>query len=208
MIEWKRSNPADDLLTGLIRAEEDGDVLSDVELLDQVTLLFIAGHETTMNLIGNGTWALLRHPDQLAQLQRDPSLAPSAVEELLRWDGPVHVTGRIPTEDVELPDPAGGEPLRFAAGEQLIVLLAAANRDPRRFDDPDRLDLTRPDNHHLTFSQGMHYCLGAALARLEGAITLGRLAERFGDRMSVETEPVTYRDHFVLRGLDELRVSL
>jgi cytochrome P450 len=201
LFEERRRQPADDLVSALLAAEEAGDRLSEAELRSIAVLLFIAGHETTMNLIGNGTWALLRHPEQLARLHEDPSRAASAVEELLRFDGPVHVTGRIPTEDVEV----GGH--QFSAGDQVVVLLAAANRDPRRFESPDQLDLGRPDNHHLTFSQGMHYCLGAALARLEGAVTFGRLAERFGDRMTVETEPVTYRDHFVLRGLQELRVS-
>ncbi len=198
----RRANPGDDLISALLEAEADGDRLSEVELFSTTLLLFIAGHETTQNLIGNGTWDLLCHPDQLQLLHDDPSLAPSAVEELLRHDGPVHVTARIPTEDVEI---AGHS---YGAGEQLVVLLAAANRDPRRFEDPDRLDIRRPDNQHLTFSQGMHFCLGASLARLEGAVAIARLAERFGDRMTVETDPVVRRGHFVLRGLEELRVSV
>jgi cytochrome P450 len=202
LFEQRRRQPADDLVSALLAAEEQGDRLSEAELRSITVLLFIAGHETTMNLIGNGTWALLRHPDQFARLQADPSLAPAAVEELLRFDGPVHVTGRIPTEDVAVGDH------KFPAGDQLTVLLAAANRDPRRFERPDELDITRADNHHLTFSQGMHYCLGAALARLEGSVTLERLVARFGGRLEVATDPVRYRDHFVLRGLQELRVTI
>jgi cytochrome P450 len=198
----RRAEPADDLVSALLAVESEGERLSEVELFSTTLLLFIAGHETTTNLIGNGVWALLRNRDQLVALHRDPGLAPSAVEELLRFDSPVHVTARIPTVDVEV---AGHQ---FAAGEQLIVLLSAANRDPRRFADPDRLDVTRADNHHLAFSQGMHFCLGAALARLEGAEAIGGLVARFGDSIEVVSDPVTYRDHFVLRGLQELRVSV
>lgn len=198
----RRANPADDLVSALLAVESEGERLSEYELYSTTLLLFIAGHETTTNLIGNGMWALLRNRDQLTALHADPGLAPSAVEELLRYDSPVHVTARIPTTDVEL----GGR--QFVAGEQLIVLLSAANRDPRRFDDPTRLDITRPDNHHLAFSQGMHFCLGAALARLEGAEAIGGLVARFGDRLEVVTDPVVHRDHFVLRGLQELRVAV
>jgi cytochrome P450 len=164
-------------------------------------LLFIAGHETTMNLIGNGTLAMLRHRDQLERLQRDPLLIEGAVEEMLRYDGPVHLTGRIATEDIEV---AGQQ---FEKGEQVVTLLAAANRDPERFEEPDSFDIGRPDNHHLTFSQGIHYCLGASLARLEGQIALGRLVERFPN-LELETTEPQYRDHFVLRGLRELRLGL
>ena len=198
----RRAEPADDLVSALLAVESEGERLSEYELYSTTLLLFIAGHETTTNLIGNGTWALLRNRDQLSALHRDPALAPSAVEELLRYDSPVHVTARIPTVEVEI---AGH---RFAAGEQLIVLLSAANRDPRRFDDPARLDITRAENHHLAFSQGMHFCLGAALARLEGAEAIGGLVARFGDALEVVTDPVVHRDHFVLRGLQELRVAV
>lgn len=198
----RRANPADDLVSALLAVESEGERLSEYELYSTTLLLFIAGHETTTNLIGNGMWSLLRNRDQLAALHADPGLAPSAVEELLRYDSPVHVTARIPTTDVELGDH------HFAAGEQLIVLLSAANRDPRRFGDPARLDITRADNHHLAFSQGMHFCLGAALARLEGAEAIGGLVARFGDRLEVVTDPVVHRDHFVLRGLQELRVAV
>jgi len=202
IFDLRRAEPGDDLVSALLEVEEEGERLTEEELRSMVVLLFIAGHETTMNLIGNGTYALLRHPDQLRRWRADPSLTPSAIEELLRFDGPVHVTGRIPTEDIEV----NGE--LFTAGQQLVLLLAAANRDPARFADPDALDLGRADNLHLTFSQGIHYCLGAALARVEGQVVLETLVRRFGDRMELLTDPVDYREHFVLRGLRELRVAI
>ncbi len=194
LIEERRSEARDDLLSRIVHAEQDEHRLSEEELRSLVLLLFIAGHETTMNLIGNGMNALLSHPDELARLVADPSLVPSAVEEALRFDGPVHVTGRIPTEDLEV----GGH--LFPKGCQVVTLLAAANRDPAQFPDPDRFDVGRSPNHHLAFSKGIHHCLGAALARLEGTVTIGRLVNRFPD-MSLITEQPTYRDHFVLRGL-------
>ncbi len=201
LIEQRRQDPRDDLLSALIAAEEEGDRLTEEELRINTLLLFVAGHETTMNLIGNGTYALLQHRDQLQRLHDDPSLAGSAVEELLRFDGPVHLTGRIATEDIEV----NGH--LFRQGEQVVTLVAAANRDPERFPDPDRLDIGRADGAHLAFSYGIHYCLGAALARLEGQVTIGSLARRFPD-MQLETDPVEYREHVVLRGLRELRVSV
>ncbi len=201
LFDERRARPRDDLLSALIAAEEEGDTLSDTELRATTLLLFIAGHETTMTLIGNGMLALLRNRDQFDALGRDPSLAASAAEELLRYDGPVHLTGRIPLDDIEV----GGH--RFEAGEQVVTLVAAANRDPARFDAPDDLDITRTDNHHLTFSQGIHYCLGAALARLEGQVALGTIARRFPD-LELETTDPQYRDHFVLRGLRELRLGV
>jgi hypothetical protein len=201
LFDERRAHPRDDLLSALLAAEEEGDKLSETELRSITLLLFIAGHETTMNLIGNGMLALLRNREQYELLSADSSLAASAVEELLRYDGPVHLTGRIPLEDIEV----GGH--RFEAGEQVVTLVAAANRDPARFEAPDRLDLRRTDNHHLTFSQGIHYCLGAALARLEGQVAIGTLARRFPD-IELETTDPQYRDHFVLRGLRELRLGL
>ena len=202
LYDQRRRDPGDDLLSALVLAEEEGDRLTEAELRSMTVLLFVAGHETTTNLIGNGTKALLEHPDQLARLAADPSLVPSAVEELLRFDGPVHLTGRIASVDgLEV----GGR--TFAKGEQVVTLLAAANRDPARFDDPDQLDVGRGDSHHLAFSHGIHFCLGASLARLEGQVAIGSLVARFPD-MALRTDPVTYRDHFVLRGLDELRVGV
>jgi cytochrome P450 len=200
LFDERRANPGDDLISALIAVEEEGDRLDDVELRSIVLLLFIAGHETTMNLIGNGMWALLQHPDQLQLLRNDPSLIGSAVEEMLRFDGPVHLTGRVATEDLEV----GGQTVR--KGEQVITLLAAANRDPARFPDPERFDITREDNRHLTFSHGIHYCLGAALARVEGQVAIGSLVERFPAIEPLETP--SYRGHFILRGLSSLEVSL
>jgi cytochrome P450 len=200
LFDERRQHPGDDLISALIAAEEAGDKLSEQELRSIVLLLFVAGHETTMNLIGNGTWALLRHPDQLQRLRDDPSLVGSAVEELLRYDGPVHLTGRVATAELEV---AGRT---IPKGQMVITLLAAANRDPARFSDPDVLDVGRQDNRHLAFSHGIHYCLGAALARAEGQVAIGSLVRRFPRLEAMEVP--SYREHFVLRGLESLRVSL
>jgi cytochrome P450 len=200
IITWKRDNPSDDLLTALIAAEEEGDVLTDDELLDQVMLLYIAGHETTVNLIGNGTLALLHHPDQLGQLRQDPSLVANATEELLRYDSPVHNSRRITLTDVEV----GGKTIE--AGSFVICALASANRDAARFgQSAGELDLTRPDAHdHLSFGGGVHYCLGAALARLEAQVAFESLVRRF-PRMEMSGEPV-WNGRLNLRGLDDLPV--
>jgi cytochrome P450 len=199
LFDERRRQPRDDLVSALVAAEEEGDRLSAEELQSITVLLFVAGHETTMNLIGNGTYALLRHPDELQRLRADPTLARSAIEELLRYDGPVHATARAATQDAEV----GGE--QVEAGERLVVLLGAANRDPAQFPDPDRLDLGRPDNRHLTFSHGIHFCLGASLARVEGQEAIPALLRRFPD-LALAAEP-TYREHLVLRGLTELQVT-
>ncbi|HEX2849643.1 MAG TPA: cytochrome P450 [Acidimicrobiales bacterium] len=200
LIEDHRAHPRDDLLSKMIAAEDDGESLTEAELRLMAMLLFLAGHETTMNLIGNGAKALLQHRREWERLCADPSLVPSAVEELLRYDGPVHMTARIPTADIEV----GGHV--FRKGEQLVALLAAANRDPARFADPDRLDVTRPDNRHLAFSHGIHICLGAALARIEAQEAFAALARRFPDIDFADGVP-EYRDHRVLRGLRDLRVT-
>jgi cytochrome P450 len=199
LVEARRKDPRDDLLTALLAAESAGDKLTHAELLSTATLLFVAGFETTMNLLGNGTLALLRNPDQLARMRDDPALVRSGVEELLRYDSPVHVTARIAKEDVEI----GGFTVR--EGEQAVAILGAANRDPEQFPDPDRLDVARNPNRHLAFGGGPHFCLGAALARMEGQIAFGTLLRRLPDLELVTTEP-TYRDHYVIRGLNELRV--
>ena len=201
LIEERRADPRDDLLSSLIAAEAEGDTLGQQELMAMIILLFIAGHETTTNLIGNGTLALLRNPEQLEALRSDPELAVSGTEELLRYDPAAQLTVRTATEDLDL----HGIPL--ATGESVVCGLAAGNRDPRAFDDPDSVDLARADNHHLAFSGGMHFCLGAPLARLEGQVTFTALAQRFPD-LRLATEAVTYRDHFILRGLTELPVAI
>jgi cytochrome P450 len=201
LIQQRKQEPRDDLVSRLIAAEEAGERLTWEELFATIILLFLAGHETTVNLIGNGLLALLRHPDQLERLRRDPTLGASAVEELLRYESPVHVTARIATTGLEV----GG--VRLRAGEQVIVTVAAANRDPAVFADSDRLDVGRQDNRHLSFSAGMHYCLGAALARLEGEVAFGALLRGFPTIELAGPEP-SFRDHFVLRGLRSLPLRL
>lgn len=199
LFEERRVAPRDDLVSALLAAEEEGDRLSEDELRSIVILLFVAGHETTMNLIGNGTVALLRQRDQWDRLVADPSLAPSAIEELLRFDGPVHLTGRIATQPSVVGD------VEIEPGQGVVTLLAAANRDPARFTDPDRIDIARPDVQHLTFSHGIHYCLGAALARLEGQEVFTALTQRF-PTLELTEEPV-HREHFVLRGYRAVHVA-
>ena len=200
LIEERSAHRGDDLLSHLLTLREEGEVLSDEELRANIILLFVAGHETTTNLIGNGVWALLKHRDQWERLVADPGLAPSAVEEILRFDGPVHLTGRIAMADTDV----GG--VRVEPGQSVTTLLAAANRDPDVFPDPDRFDIGRTENHHLTFSHGAHYCLGASLARLEGQVALEALVRRAPD-VEVIAEP-RYREHFILRGLEELQVQV
>ena len=200
VVDRRRREPADDLTSALIAVEERGDVLSERELLVMLVLLLVAGHETTVNLIGNGVLALLRHPDQLELLRRRPELLESAVEELLRWDSPVQLTARVVGEDCEM----GGRALR--RGELVMPLLGAANRDPAQFADPDRLDLTRSPNQHFAFGRGIHFCLGAPLARLEGRVAIGALIRRFpGLRLAGEPER---RATVTLRGLSRLPLAV
>jgi cytochrome P450 len=200
LIAERRRDPQDDLLSALVAAEDEGDRLTEPELLSTCTLLLVAGHETTVNLIANGTLALLRHPDQLQRLRDDPSVSRSAVEELLRYDPPVQMTGRIALEDIEL------DGATLEAGKFGLLLLASANRDPAAFPDPDRLDLGRTDNHHLAFGFGAHFCLGAPLARLEGEIALTTLVRRCPD-LAVATDQPRYKENLILRGLEALPVS-
>jgi cytochrome P450 len=192
-----------DLLSAMIAAEEAGDRLSHPELITTATLLFVAGHETTTNLIGNAVLALLRNPSELERLRDDPSLIRTAVEEFLRYDSPVQFTARITTEDVEV----GGQ--LIPAGEQVIVVVGAANHDPAQFTDADRLDVGRPpeQNRHLSFAAGPHFCLGASLARLEAQVAVSTLLRRFPMLELLTTRP-EYREHFVLRGVKELRVRV
>src|SRR6516165_261737 len=202
MIAWKRANPAGDLLTALINAEDDGDVLDDDELIAQTLLLYIAGHETTVNLIAGGTLALLRHPAQLALLRADPALVGNAVEELLRYDSPVQATRRITLEPVTV----GGTTI--PAGAFVLASLGSANRD-EAFWGPDAaaLDLRRENaRQHVSFGAGPHHCLGASLARLEASIALARLTARF-PRLALDG-PVTWNGRINLRGPAHLPVSL
>jgi cytochrome P450 len=201
IIDRRRAEPRDDLISALVRAQEEGDRLTDQELLANTMLLLNAGHETTTNLIGNGTLALLRHPDQLRRLRDDPALLPSAVEELLRYDSPVQFTNRILKADL----PLGGKALR--AGQNVVVVLGAANRDPEQFPDPDRLDVGRAENKHLAFGLGPHFCLGAPLARLEGRLVFEALL-REAPGLRLDGPPPRYRQNFNLRGLESLPVAL
>jgi len=200
LIAQRRAAPRNDLLSGLIAAEEAGDKLNEMELLATCILLLIAGHETTVNLIGNGMLALLRHRDQLERLQRDPGLIASAVEELLRFDGPVQRTARIPSEDVTI----GGHTI--AKGEMVMPFIGAADRDPAQFPDPDRLDIGRSDNRHIAFGWGIHFCLGAPLARIEGQIAINTLLRRL-PKVSLATDEPEYRPSLTLRGLKALPVA-
>jgi cytochrome P450 len=202
MIERKRKEPADDLLSALIAAEEQGDVLSDDELQEQVLLLYVAGHETTVNLIGNGVLALLNDRDQLERLRADTSLMPNAVEELLRDDSPVQMSRRITLKDVEV----GGRAIE--KGSFCGLVLASANRDQARWGaDADVLDVTRADaSHHLSFGGGAHYCLGASLARVEGQVAIGSLIGRF-PKIEQASDPV-WNGRINLRGLETLTLSL
>ncbi len=198
VVAWKRANPADDLLSGMIAQNEDGDALTDEELLDQLSLLFIAGHETTVNLIGNGMLALLEHADQAVRLRAEPDLITNAVEECLRFDPPVQMTRRITMAPYEVRD------VTIPAGEFVMAMTAAANRDPERWGpDTNAFDIGREGaNHHLSFGSGIHHCLGAALARMEAQVAIGSLLDRYPG-LDLDGEPVR-NNRIVLRGLDVL----
>lgn len=200
LVEKRRKDPQEDLLSALIAAEEQGDRLSEDELIATAVLLLGAGHETTMNLIGNGLLALFRHPDQMAQLKSAPSLIQSAIEECLRFDGPVQMTARTALEDLEI----GGT--KIEKGQQAVIVLAAANRDPAQFADPDRFDITRKENPHIAFSHGIHYCLGAPLARVEAQIAVNTLLQRLPN-LRLATEELEWREMVTLRGLKTLPVT-
>jgi cytochrome P450 len=195
-LDARRAEPHDDLLSALVHAEEDGASLSEAELLAFIILLLAAGNVTTTSLIGNGVLALARNPSEASLLREDPSLIPSAIEELVRYDPPVQVLPRVAQRETEI----RGE--RIAEGDSLFVVIGAANRDPEIFPDPDRLDVRRSGNKHLGFGLGIHYCLGAGLARLEAEVALAVLLRRFESFDLVE-EPV-YSGTFVLRGLEAL----
>ena len=193
LVEERRRRPGPDLLSALIAAEDEGDRLTRDELLDTAILLFGAGHETTVNLISGGVLNLLRHPDQLELLRADPSLIGSAVEELLRFGPPVQLTARVSTTDIEM------DGQTIPAAVEVLVLVAAANRDPDVFSDPDRLDITRSDNRHLSFGGGIHHCLGAPLARVEGQEAIGRLIGRFAE-LKLADDAIEWKPTVTLRG--------
>lgn len=202
VIEWKAANPSDDLLTALIAAEIDGDRLTPKELRDQVSLLFIAGHETTVNLIGTGLFELLKHPDQLARLRDAAEFPPTAIDELLRWVSPVQISRRIATADIEL----GGKVI--PAGAFVLTSLASANHDPDFWGDTaETLDLDRPNaGQHVSFGSGVHYCLGASLAKLEAEVAIASFVNRFG-QVDIVGEPA-WNGRINLRGLESLVVDL
>lgn len=204
LIATKRQSPGEDLLSGLVRAHDEGDRLSDNELLSMAFLLLVAGHETTVNLIGNGTLALLREPDQLAALRARPALLPSAIEEFLRYQGPVNLaTLRYTTDPVVF----GG--VEIPKGEFVLVSLASANRDPDRFAAPDTLDVQRSASGHLGFGHGIHYCVGAPLARLEAEVAFSGLLQRFPRlRLAAEPHTLQWRHSTLMRGLTSLPVRL
>jgi cytochrome P450 len=200
LIYDRRRHPKDDLITALVQAEERGDLLSHEELLATCTVLIFAGHETTTNLLANGLVALTEHRDQWERLQQDPSLIRPAVEELLRYDGPVKATFRWVKTDTEL----GGKELR--AGDRMLAVLAAANRDPRKFAEPDDLDIGRVPNPHVAFGHGIHICLGAPLARLEAQEAFLALSQRF-PQIRLADRPREYHRTIVARALKELWVE-
>jgi cytochrome P450 len=205
-IEKRKRSPANDLLSVMVAAEEAGDeTLTPDELLAFVVLLLIAGNETTTNLVGNGMLALARNPDQLARLRSDPALMPKAIEEMMRYDPPIHVSLALPA--VRKPVEIGG--VRLEPGTLMFVILAAANRDPARFRDPDKFDITRDPNPHLSFGEGIHHCLGAPLARLEGRVVFNTALKKFPQlRLTDPDAPATYKGSYFFRGLKELRMAI
>jgi cytochrome P450 len=204
LIDDKRRNPADDLLSDLIAVSDAGDRLTRDELSSTAFLLLMAGHETTVNLIGNGAYHLLTHPAQRRLLAEEPTLLPAAVEEFLRYEGPVHLASfRVTTADIEL----GGQ--HIPTGQPVLVSLLSANRDEDRFAHPGQLNITRTDNHHLAFGHGIHFCLGAPLARMEGQVAFAALLRRHPHlRLAHPDRPPTWRPGLLMRGLAHLPVIL
>ena len=202
-IERRRKAPGGDLVSALVAAHDDAEALNADELLAFVLLLLLAGNETTTNLIGNGMLALGRNPAQMELLRTTPELMPRGIEEILRYDGPVQSTVRFTIEDVNL----GGTaiPARLAC----FIIVAAANRDPAQFEDPDRFDITREPRDHVALGEGIHFCIGAPLARMEGAIAIGAMLERFPRlRIKDPGAEVIYKGSYFLRGLNSLTMSI
>jgi cytochrome P450 len=203
LFELRRRQPGDDLTTQLVQAEEDGSKLSNEELTANIILLFGAGHETTVNLIGNGLLALHRNPDQLALLKANPALITNAIEEFLRYDSSVQMTGRVALEEI---DDLGGK--KIPKGESVLCLLGSANRDPAVYPDrPDRLDIVRPNVRPLSFGGGIHFCLGAQLARIEAEVAIATLLRRLPELRLDDAQTPEWRPTFVLRGLKRLPAS-
>ncbi|AZK95467.1 MULTISPECIES: cytochrome P450 [Streptomyces] len=200
LIAQRRTDPGEDLISALIAAYDEGDRLSEQEMISTCVLLLNAGHEATVNTTANGWWTLFRHPEQLAALRADHALLPTAVEELMRFDTPLQMFERWVLDDIEI----GGTVV--PRGAELALLFGSANRDPERFDDPDRLDLSRTDNPHITFGAGIHFCLGAPLARIELAASFGELL-REAPTMRLAGEP-EWKPGYVIRGVHALPVEL
>ena len=202
-IEKRRANPGPDLVSALVAAHDEGDVMSAADLLSFVTLLLVAGNETTTNLIGNGTLALGRHPEQFDALKRNPAMLPRAIEEMLRYDGPVQSTVRFTQQPVQL----GGT--EIPAGGFALMIVAAADRDPSQFKNPEKFDITRDPNDHVALGEGIHFCIGAPLARLEGSIAIGALLARFPKlRLKDPDAELIYKGSYFLRGLASLPMAL
>jgi cytochrome P450 len=199
-VRRQATHPTEGLVNALTVAEVDGDRLTEDEVVANVIVTLVGGQETTTNLIGNGLLTLLRHPEEMGRLRRDPELVPAAVEELLRYESPSQHTARLAPDDVEL----GGRLIK--RGQAVIAVMGAANRDPERFPDPDRLDLARADNRHLAFGWAGHFCFGAPLARIEGQIAFSALLRRLPD-LRLEPGPITWRSNLGLRGLTALPVA-
>ncbi|MFG3616196.1 cytochrome P450 [Nocardia sp. NPDC047654] len=202
LIRSKRAKPEEDLISDLVGVQDSGGKLSEAELISMLLLLFVAGYESSTNLIANGFHALLTHPSSVELLHRDPGSIPLAVEEMLRWDAPVQLVGRSALEDAEV----SGQVVR--KGEQVLLFLGAANRDPTHFSDPDRFSITRDEGAPLSFSTGIHYCLGAPLARLEAQILFAELLPLWSRLEPVSAAPVRFRTNLVLRGVASLEMHL
>jgi cytochrome P450 len=202
-IERRRRTPGPDLISALVAAHDDAEAMNADELLAFVLLLLLAGNETTTNLIGNGMLALGRNPEQMELLRKTPELMPRAIEEILRYDGPVQSTIRSTTEEINL----GGTILPANLG--CFIILAAANRDPAQFENPDRFDITREPRDHVALGQGIHFCIGAPLARMEGAIAIGAMLERFPNlRIKDPSAEVAYKGSYFLRGINSLSMAI
>jgi len=203
LVKARRKNPQDDLISALVLAEEAGDKLTEDELVSMIFLLLIAGYETTVNLIGNGTLALLENPEQLEKLRANPGLAVPAVEEFLRYYSPLDYTqSRGARTDITIADTT------IRAGDIIVAGIGSANRDERQFTNPDVMDITRDPNRHIAFGQGIHYCLGAFLARMEAQIAFRTIVEHFPNlRLAVARDTLQWRKSMLIRGLEELPVK-